>query len=208
MSLDGRISLTDSVSTALSGEAARSRVQDLRHEYDAILVGGNTALVDNPGLTDRSGKPRRRPLVRIVLDNRLRLPLDATLVTTANEIPTLVFTNCADRLQIESLREFGVEVVELEKGSRDITAVLSELRERNLQSVLVEGGTEIAGAFCDARLVDKFSFIAAPLIIGGHIAPNAIGGIGARSLSEALRLTNVTTTILDDDIEISGYPAD
>src|SRR5580765_2846384 len=72
MSLDGRISLNRSVSTALSGDEARKRVQDIRHEHDAILIGANTAVADNPSLTDRSGKPRRRPLFRIVLDNRLR----------------------------------------------------------------------------------------------------------------------------------------
>ena len=82
MSLDGRISLKNSVSTTLSGKESAKRVQDLRHEHDAILVGGNTAFVDNPSLTDRSGKLRRRKLVRVVLDNRLQIPLDSTLVQT------------------------------------------------------------------------------------------------------------------------------
>ena len=89
MSLDGRISLKNSVSTRLSGNESAARVQDLRHEHDAILIGGNTAFVDDPSLTDRSGKPRRRKLVRVVLDNRLRIPLDSTLVNTAKETPTI-----------------------------------------------------------------------------------------------------------------------
>jgi diaminohydroxyphosphoribosylaminopyrimidine deaminase/5-amino-6-(5-phosphoribosylamino)uracil reductase len=75
------------------------------------------------------------------------------------------------------------------------------------QSVLVEGGTEIAGAFCDAKLVDKVTFIAAPLIIGGHDAPNAIGGKGASELTEAMRVENISIERLGDDIEITGYPA-
>ena len=208
MSLDGRISFDSSVSTALSGETARQRVQEIRHEHDAILVGGNTAAVDNPSLTDRSARARRRPLVRVVLDNRLSIPLDSTLVTTAGETPTMVFTNSRNREKIADLNKAGVDVIALEMGGRDLAAVLSELKKRNLQSVLVEGGTEIAGSFCDARLVDKVTFIAAPLIIGGREAPNAIGGAGAANLSEALRLTDVLTTPLGDDIEITGYPAD
>ncbi|MFM9905289.1 MAG: bifunctional diaminohydroxyphosphoribosylaminopyrimidine deaminase/5-amino-6-(5-phosphoribosylamino)uracil reductase RibD [Pyrinomonadaceae bacterium] len=206
MSLDGRISLSDSVSIALSGDTARARVQDLRHEHDAILVGSNTAFVDNPSLTDRSGKPRRRPLVRVVLDNQLRIPLGAKLVATAREHPTIIFTNNQDSFKIEALQDHGVEIVTLEKGGRDLGGVLNELKEGNIQSVLVEGGSEVAGAFCDAGLVDKLSLIAAPFIIGGGQAPNAIGGDGAKSLAEALRLRNITTTKLGDDIEITGYP--
>ena len=208
MSLDGRISLSDSVSTALSGDAARDRVQELRHEYDAILVGSHTATVDNPSLTDRSGKLRRRPLVRVVLDNRLQTPPDSILSVTAKETPTIIFSNSRDAAKIKALRDNGVEVVESPMGGRDLSGVLAELKRRDIQSVLVEGGTEIAGSFCDARLVDKVTFIAAPILIGGREAPNAIGGAGASELSEALQLRDVMTTNLGDDIEITGYPAD
>ena len=206
MSLDGRISLGNSVSTALSGEKALDRVHDLRHEYDAILVGGNTAFVDNPSLTDRSGKARRRSLVRVVLDNRLRIALDSVVVATANTTPTTVFTNSHDIEKIAKLRDSGVEVVSLESGGRDLATVLEHLKERSIQSVLVEGGSEIAGAFCDAGLVDKVTFIAAPLIIGGRDAPTAIGGKGAASVAEALKLRDISTERLGDDIEITGYP--
>ena len=206
MSLDGRISLGKSVSTALSGEAARTRVHEIRHEHDAILVGGNTAAVDDPGLTDRSGKPRRRPLVRVILDDRLQIPMDSTLIATARETPTLVFTNSKDVVKVNNLRGHGVDVVVSDLGGRDLTAVLAELRKREIQSVLVEGGSEVAGAFVDARLVDKLSFIVAPLIIGGRDAPSAIGGIGATAISDAIRLNDITVTQLGDDIEITGYP--
>ena len=205
MSLDGRISVDSSVSTALSGDIARSRVQELRHEHDAILVGGNTAAVDDPSLTDRSGKPRRRPLARVVLDNRLRLPLDSRLARTTAEAPTIVFTNSRDREKAEMLRSQGVDAVETEMGGRDLAAVLEELRKRDIQSVLVEGGTEVAGAFVDARLVDKITFIAAPLIIGGRDAPTAIGGMGAESIAAALKLTDVEVTALGSDLEITSY---
>ena len=206
-SIDGRISLSDSVSTALSGEAARRRVQSLRHQYDAILIGGNTAAIDDPLLTDRSGKPRRRPLVRVVLDNRLRLPIGSRLVSTAEEFPVIVFTNNRESKKITDLRDRGVEVIELEMGGRDLSGILHELKTRDLQSLLVEGGSEVAGSFCDERLVDKLTFIAAPIVIGGREAPGAIGGAGAVSLSEALNISDISVEKLGDDMEITGYPA-
>lgn len=204
MSLDGRISLTNSVSTALSGVESAARVQEIRHEHDAILVGGTTAFVDDPSLTDRSGKRRRRPLVRVVLDNRLRIPMDSRLVTTANETPTLVVSNSGDESKINELRDLGVDVERTDAHHLD--GVLQALRSRELQSVLVEGGSEIAGAFADAGLVDKVTLIVAPLIIGGLSAPNAIGGAGARTLAEAMRLCRVEVTRHGQDIEITGYP--
>lgn len=204
MSLDGRISLRTSVSTALSGEAALKRVHELRHEHDAILVGGNTAVSDNPSLTDRSRLTRRRKLVRVVLDNRLRISVDSTLVRTAKETPTLVVSNSTDEQKFDVLVESGVDVARVD--SHDLCAVLRELYQRSLQSVLVEGGSEVAGAFVDAGLVDKVSLVVAPLIIGGRQAPVSIGGKGASSLDEALRLRDVTVTRFGEDLEITGYP--
>jgi len=203
MSLDGRISLQSSVSTTLSGTESAKRVQDLRHEHDAILVGGNTAFVDNPSLTDRSGKPRRRKLARIILDNRLRIPLDSTLAATAKDAPTLVVSNSADEAKIKLLAEKGVDVVRID--ARDLQSVLDALGKRDLQSVLVEGGTEVAGAFCDAKMVDKLTFIVAPIVIGGHDAPPAIGGNGANSLENAMRLRDLQITRHGDDFEFTGY---
>jgi diaminohydroxyphosphoribosylaminopyrimidine deaminase/5-amino-6-(5-phosphoribosylamino)uracil reductase len=207
MSLDGRISLSDSVSTALSGDTARDRVQSLRHQYDAILIGGNTAAIDDPLLTDRSGKPRRRPLVRVVLDNRLGLPVESKLVSSANEFPVMVFTNSRDLEKASALKNRGVEVISLDMGGRDLVGILQELKLREIQSVLVEGGGEVAGSFCDERLVDKLTFIAAPIVIGGREAPGAIGGAGAASLDGALTITGLTVEKLGTDIEITGYPA-
>jgi diaminohydroxyphosphoribosylaminopyrimidine deaminase/5-amino-6-(5-phosphoribosylamino)uracil reductase len=207
VSLDGRISIGNSVSTALSGDAARRRVQAIRNEHDAILVGGNTAFVDDPSLTDRSGMPRRRPLVRVILDNRFRIKPGSQLVKTAKEIPTIVVTSPDHNDNINEITDAGVDVVQIENGGRDLVAVLRVLADRDIQSVLVEGGTEVAGAFCDAKLVDKVTFIAAPLIIGGHDAPNAIGGKGANDLNEAMRLENISIDRLGEDIEITGYPA-
>lgn len=206
MSIDGRISVNRSISTALSGEAARSRVQELRHEHDAILVGATTAAVDDPALTDRSGKPRRRELVRVVLDNRLRLPVDSNLAKSAKETPTLVFTNNLDREKIVPLLDTGVEIVQIERGARNLAAVLDDLYRRDIQSVLVEGGSMVAGAFLDAKLVDKITFLIAPVIIGGTAAPVAVAGEGAASLTEALHVNGISVTRFGDDTEITGYP--
>lgn len=206
LSLDGRISLNNSVSTALSGEAARARVQQLRHEYDAILVGGNTIIADDPNLTDRSGSSRRRPLVRVILDNRLRLGLDHRVVATARQAPTIVFTNAADDQKIADLRALGVDVVATPLGGRDLLGALDALKERDIQSVLVEGGSEVAGAFIDARLVDKVTFIYSPIILGGREAPSAVAGQGTETVEKALRLDHLSVTQHGPDVEITGYP--
>ncbi len=204
MSLDGRISLEKSVSTRITNAESSKRVQDFRHEHDAILIGGNTALVDDPNLTDRSGKKRRRKLVRVILDNRLQIPVESKLVQTAKDTPTIVFLNSDNEEKIKVLENHGVDVVR--ENSRDLNKVLTELKKRDLQSVLVEGGTEIAGAFVDAKLVDKISLMVAPFIIGGHNAPLAIGGNGANSLENVFKLQNVRIINHAEDFEITGYP--
>lgn len=206
MSLDGRISLGKSVSTTLSGDAALKRVHELRHEYDAILVGGNTASTDNPSLTDRSDLPRRRQLARVILDNSLKTPLDSSLVKTAKNVPTIIFTSIRDSETADALRRNNVEIVETEGGGRDLNAVLSELKDRDIQSVLVEGGSAIAGSFIDAKLVDKVTFLMSPIIVGGSDAPVAVSGNGIANLADAFRLDDITVTRLGTDIEITGYP--
>lgn len=202
-SLDGRISLNNDISTTISGKEAAGRVQEFRHEHDAILVGGTTALVDDPNLTDRSGKKRRRKLVPVVLDNRLRISENSKLVQTARETPTIVVSNSSDEVKIERLTQNGVDIIR--EDSRDLKAVLEALKKRDLQSVLVEGGAEIAGAFVDAFLVDKFSLMFAPMIIGGQNAPLAIGGKGAKSLEDVLRLRDVEIVKYGEDFEVTGY---
>ena len=205
-SLDGRISLGNSVSTSISGAESAMRVHELRHEHDAILIGATTAVVDDPALTDRSGRPRIRPLVRVILDNSLRLSPNSQIARSANDILTLVMTNCIDPKRTRELSDAGIEIVPVNGGARNLRGVLDELRRRDIQSVLVEGGSAVAGAFVDAALVDKFTFILAPFIIGGGIAPVAVGGKGADQIENAMRLRDVTCTSHGEDIEITGYP--
>ena len=207
-SLDGRIATRTGDARWITGEAARARVHELRHEYDAILVGAGTAAADDPLLTDRSGRARRRPLVRVVLDDELRLSPDSRLALTARETPLVVYTSArAGAGKIARLEARGVEVVRPARGARDVAAVLADLHARTLQSVLVEGGTTVAGLFFDAGVIDKASFFLAPVIIGGREARAAVGGTGAARVADALRLADVEVTRHGHDLEITGYPS-
>ena len=180
VSLDGKIATRTRDSHWVTGPDSRARAHELRHQYDAILIGAGTAMTDDPLLTDRSGLPRRRPLVRVVLANALSP--DSQLATTASEAPVILF------------------------GEADPGAVLKELGSRSIQSVLVEGGATVAGEFVDAGLVNKVTFFIAPKIVGGTDAPSAVGGEGVESMSDALELENVTVTQRGKDIEVTGYP--
>jgi diaminohydroxyphosphoribosylaminopyrimidine deaminase/5-amino-6-(5-phosphoribosylamino)uracil reductase len=207
-SLDGRIATRTNDSRWITGEESRAQVHQLRHEYDAILVGAGTVTADDPLLTDRSLIPRHRPLIRVVLDDKLTLSSDSQLARTANESPVLVFASeNADDSRASALEASGVEVVKLNEGARDLRAVLANLHERALQSVLVEGGATVAGLLVDARLIDKVTFFVAPVIIGGRDARAAIAGEGATKLADALRLRDVEFTRRGDDVEITGYPS-
>jgi diaminohydroxyphosphoribosylaminopyrimidine deaminase/5-amino-6-(5-phosphoribosylamino)uracil reductase len=206
ISLDGRIATRTGDSQWITGEEALKKSHLLRHEYDAILIGSNTAAVDNPSLTDRSGKARRRPLVRVVLDNSLKISPASNLVLTAKETPIVIYTNSEDTEKIADLKNEGVEVVYIAEGGRNLEGVLLNLGKRGIQSLIVEGGTSIAGAFYDSKLINKISFFIAPIVIGGEAAPSAIGGLGASRLKGAIRLQKVEITHLGADLEVTGYP--
>jgi len=205
VSIDGKIATRTGDSRWISGDESRARVQQLRHEYDAVLIGAGTALLDDPQLTDRSGLRRRRPLLRVVLDDSLKTPLDSKLVSTAGQAPLLIFSSGTvplDRRQ--AFASQGVEVVRTER--RDLLSVLLTLASRSIQSVLIEGGARVAGDFIDADLVDKVTFFVAPKIIGGQEAPSAIGGKGVERMADAVSLTNLEVVHRGADIEITGYP--
>jgi diaminohydroxyphosphoribosylaminopyrimidine deaminase/5-amino-6-(5-phosphoribosylamino)uracil reductase len=206
-SLDGRIATRTGDARWITGPEARARVHRLRHEYDAILVGAGTVCADDPLLTDRSGVARRRPLVRVVLDDRLQLTPQTQLAQTAHDAPVIIYTTAQTDSQARTaLMACGVEVVALPTGARDLQTVLADLYGRALHSVLVEGGATVAGLFLDAGLVEKISFFIAPLIIGGRDARAAVGGTGAQSVADAMRLHDVEITQHGPDVEITGYP--
>ena len=203
VSLDGKIATRTRDSRWITGPESRARAHELRHEYDAILVGAGTAETDDPQLSDRSELPRRRPLVRVVLDDEVRLSPDSQLAKTTAKAPVIVFGN-ENANHADVLRAHGIEIVNSTRG--DLPAVLRELGSRSIQSVLVEGGSTVAGEFIDAGLVNKVTFLIAPKIIGGVAAPSAIGGTGVARMSEALELERVTVVKHGDDVEVTGYP--
>ena len=206
VSLDGKVATAGGDSRWITGEAARARVHDLRHQYDAIMIGGRTARSDDPLLTDRSGKKRRRPLVRVVIEQYLRMSPESQLAQTTDAGPVLIFAcGDADADELSALQSHGVEVI-AQGSALDLTSVLEELGKRSIQSVLVEGGPSLAALMLEAGLVDKVTFFIAPKIVGGQEAPSAIGGAGIEKIADALELEQLEVAQHGGDVEITGYP--
>jgi len=204
VSLDGKIATRTGDSRWVAGPESRARAHELRHEYDAILVGVGTALIDDPQLTDRSGMKRRRPLVRVVLDDRAQLRETSQLVASAKEWPVLLFVGPeADDSRLKEMEDQGVEIAKT--SDRDLLPLLDELGKRGLQSLLVEGGAGIAGEFIDAGLVNKATFFIAPKIVGSVEALSAVKGIGVELMRDAHTLKDVMISQRGDDIEVTGY---
>lgn len=206
VSLDGKVATVSGDSRWITGEQARARVHDLRHQYDAIMIGGRTARSDDPLLTDRTGKKRRRPLVRVVIEQYLRLSPESQLAQTTDAAPVLIFAcDDGDKAELTALQSRGVEVI-AQESALDLPSVLDELGKRSIQSVLIEGGPLLAALMLEAGLVNKASFFVAPMIIGGQDGPSAIGGAGAEKIADALQLEGVEVSQHGRDVEITGYP--
>jgi diaminohydroxyphosphoribosylaminopyrimidine deaminase/5-amino-6-(5-phosphoribosylamino)uracil reductase len=150
-------------------------------------------------------------LIRVVLDERLQTSEASQLVRSARDAPVLLFSGTASGAESaskrsEALAAQGVEVIHDNARGRDIVKVLDELGRRSIQSVLLEGGGAVAGAFMDAGMIDRVTFFVAPVIIGGREAPMAIAGLGVENMAEAFRLEEVEITQLGCDVEFTGYP--
>ena len=207
VSLDGKVATATGDSRWITSEESRARVHELRHRYDAIMVGGRTARADDPLLTDRSGRQRRRPLVRVVVEQYLHLSLESQLAQTTDAGPVVIFAHEeSDSETLAALESRGIEVICQESSALDLGATLDELGRRSLQSVLVEGGPLLAGLLLEAGLVNKVTFFIAPIIIGGQDAPSAIGGGGVEKIAEAPRLERFNVSLHGPDVEITGYP--
>ena len=212
-SLDGKIAATSGDSRWVSGPGTRAWSQELRTRIDAIAVGVNTVLVDDPQLTARvqgsDGAERlaeQQPL-RVVLDSQGRTPSDAKVLGCGAS--TLVATTAASsdawRRQMESSGA-RVALLPVDDGRVDLPALLALLGQSNVLTLLVEGGGVLLGSFFDRGLVDKVHAVIAPMVIGGASAPTAVGGRGATRMADALRLRDVTVERLGEDMLITGYP--
>ena len=207
-SLDGKIATRTGDSRWLTGEQGRGFGHRLRHVCDAILVGIGTVLADDPQLTTRLPRRRGQDPIRVVLDSRLRLPETARVLHLDSSAPTWIATTpAALNEKIQAIKALGAEVLVMpEEGGRvALKPLLQELGHRRVQSLLVEGGAEVLGAFLDQRLVDKFYFFYAPKILGGKDAYPAVAGRGVARLAEAHQARDLSLRRLGPDLLVSGY---
>jgi len=210
MTLDGKIATASGDSKWITGEAARNAGMRLRCESDAILVGVNTVLADDPSLTVRGTWIRSRasrPLRRIVLDSRARTPLTSQLVTDAQAGDTTVVVTDAAPTRRRSVLERRVRVIEAptsKQGGIDLAWLMAELGKEGVTRLLVEGGGEVNGSFLDGRLACRVAFFFAPKILGGANSRKGVAGEGARSLAEITRLEEVHWRRLGDDLMLTG----
>ncbi|MCR6544647.1 bifunctional diaminohydroxyphosphoribosylaminopyrimidine deaminase/5-amino-6-(5-phosphoribosylamino)uracil reductase RibD [Dehalobacterium formicoaceticum] len=207
VTLDGKTSSYTGSSKWITGEEARMVGRQLRHRYDAILTGIGTVLADDPLLTTRV--PGLKDPQRVILDSRLRIPMEAQVLDTKSA-PTLVFTGeIADgEPKAALLAEKGVEVISCpgSEGQVDIFSVLKILSEKGITSILIEGGAQIQGAFFDRELVDKLYVFIAPKLIGGHHAPGMLGGMGIAEMGHAVRVYDLKMDQIGTDFLLTGYP--
>ena len=206
VTLDGRIATRTGDSRWVTGGRARDLGHALRDTHDAILVGAGTVRVDDPLLTTR--RPGGRDPVRVVLDGRLTIPPRARLLHSGSPAPTLVVCGRgAPASRARALVAAGAEVLRLPgRGGRvDPRALLAALLERDLLSVLIEGGGETAATFLEAGLVDKVVAFVAPKLVGGVDAVPALGGRGVARMADAVNLCDTTYRQIGAEIMVSGY---
>ncbi|MGN7311137.1 bifunctional diaminohydroxyphosphoribosylaminopyrimidine deaminase/5-amino-6-(5-phosphoribosylamino)uracil reductase RibD [Alkalicoccobacillus gibsonii] len=198
--LDGKTATVSGESKWITGAEARMDGHRLRHENDAILVGVGTVLADNPSLTTRlEGSASRHP-IRVVLDSKLRTPFDAQIVMD-QLAQTLIFTlNTASEEKERQLTSQGAQVIRLD--SLTIGNVLFELGKRDIQTILVEGGSEVHGSFIKEGFVNEVVQYLAPKLVGGKHASPVVGGEGIKNLKEAVQLQVQSVTHLGEDIKI------
>jgi len=190
LTLDGKISAPQDNSGWITSERARAHVQTLRHAADVMLTGSGTVLADDPLLTDRSGLPRSRPLLRVVLDSTLRIPLDSKLVASASGDLLIATTSAASSERRAALEARGAEVKVFDgpRGRVDLRDVVSEIGARNYLSLMIEAGSMVNWAALDSGVVDKVFLYYAPKILGGLQSLPMAGGAGRQKRTDALVL--------------------
>ena len=203
--LDGRLAAKTGDSRWITSEQAREAVHALRHRQDAIMIGADTDAADDPSLTTRLSVPALHP-VRIVVDSKLRLPADLR-VFTDKQAPTLVLTTeAADASRRSALEAQGVEVLPCGEGSRvDLNLAMKLLGDREIASILLEGGGRLNGAMLEARLIDKAMLFYAAKVIGGS-GPGLFDFDGFDRMADAIRFERLTVEMYGSDWCVTGYP--
>jgi diaminohydroxyphosphoribosylaminopyrimidine deaminase/5-amino-6-(5-phosphoribosylamino)uracil reductase len=204
MTLDGKVATHTGDSQWISGEASRARAHRWRAESDAVAVGIGTALMDDPQLTARIEGVARQPR-RVVFDSEARLPLDSQLVRGVAELPLIVVcSRAAGRTSVQALEAAGVDVIIAtgeNEGAR-VEHALDQLGARDIQSLLLEGGPHLAGAFLEAGEIDEARMFIAPLMLGGAKAKTAVEGIGVGDIAAGSRALALETERIEDDVLI------
>jgi diaminohydroxyphosphoribosylaminopyrimidine deaminase/5-amino-6-(5-phosphoribosylamino)uracil reductase len=204
--LDGKIASKTKDSKWITGESARAYVHTLRHRHQAIMVGIGTLLQDNPQLTTRLSVPALNP-VRIIVDSLLRIPLDAKVVTDHSAETIILTTEQAPEHKARQLEELGITVLPCGTGSKvDLRLAMKLIGEREIGSILLEGGGTLNGAMLSHRLIDKMVLFYAPKIIGGAQAPNNFQFDGFERMNQAIELERIQLQQFGPDVCITGYP--
>ncbi len=210
VSLDGKIATKSGDSKWISGNEAREHVHYLRYTVDAVMAGVNTVLVDDPHLTVRccggkGGTAKKQPL-RVIVDGRGRTPLSALVFSEPGKT-LLALGRSATPEEKTAFTQAGAELLEVpsKEGLVDLRGLLKLLGEREITSVLVEGGSILLGSLFDCGLVDKVVAFIAPIIIGGEGAKTAVGGGGIDKVADSLKLERVKVDRFGEDLMVSGY---
>ena len=202
-SLDGKIATSTGDSKWITNQQARNFARNIRNEYQAILVGINTVISDDPNLG--SGIKGGHDPIRIILDSKLRVPLKSQVLRDNNVL--IVTTKMADKIKYKRLINRGIGIFVCAGKNISLSLLIKELSRRGIISIFVEGGGEVLGSFVDSNLVDKAYIFQAPIIIGGKTAISAVAGKGAAKISRALRLKNITKKSFGDNTLTIGYIA-
>jgi diaminohydroxyphosphoribosylaminopyrimidine deaminase/5-amino-6-(5-phosphoribosylamino)uracil reductase len=208
ISLDGKMATKEFSSKWISSSQTREYTQLLRGEHDAILIGVQTLLKDNPKLTLRHPIWTGKKQLRIILDPGLRIPLNSRILSTASKGKILIFTKKPEEShKAEMLRKVDVDVISVPGSGKHINLkrVLFLLGQHEISSVLVEGGGRLHTSFLDQRLADKIFVSLSPKLIGGEKAPALFKGTGVKSVKDALQLHKVHTYQIENDIILEGY---
>ncbi|MBN2810200.1 MAG: bifunctional diaminohydroxyphosphoribosylaminopyrimidine deaminase/5-amino-6-(5-phosphoribosylamino)uracil reductase RibD [Deltaproteobacteria bacterium] len=207
-SLDGRIATHSGNSQWISNEKSRLYVHQLRASHDAILIGIGTLLKDNPRLTARRPGENPRNPYRIVVDSLLRTPLNSQIFGTDGAEKMLLATRRQSEEKLAPYRALVKEILILPTnplGQIDLGQLMRELGQREITSVLIEGGSEINGSALDSQIIDKICFFYAPILIGGRGSLGMISGEGCETVAQALPVKDITIRHFDSDLCLEGY---